>query len=176
MNQSEFQFQITRIMNTFGKTAFTEERVKLIWSSVKELDDDWFLKTCDHFLATMRQAPLPNDFFESAGKERERLWEIEKANRREESARFSNMLEKESPMLFEIIKKLGNGAMSEADRKSMLEMISNAAKAAEKVNCETCEDTGLVFVNKENQAPSVFKCRCVAGKNEKRNYPTYRGN
>jgi hypothetical protein len=62
MIHSNFQFQIERLINTFGKGKFHDERIALIWDDVNTLDDVWFAKLVDGFLKTMHQAPLPIDF------------------------------------------------------------------------------------------------------------------
>lgn len=66
----EFQNQMQRLTGTFGKNHFSDERMALIWRTVKELNKRQFENIVDHFLASFRQAPLPADFLKAYYEER----------------------------------------------------------------------------------------------------------
>lgn len=69
MTQEFFDNQIQRLSSTFGKNAFSDERVKLIWNSCNKLSNDEFAKITNFFIASSRQAPLPEEFRSSASNE-----------------------------------------------------------------------------------------------------------
>jgi hypothetical protein len=81
VTEIEFSQQLNRLQETFGKSAYGTERVKLIWKEVKDLAPDWFASVVGGFIGTLRQAPLLPDISERASQERERLWRIEKDNK-----------------------------------------------------------------------------------------------
>lgn len=62
MTYREFAEQLERLQNTFSDRAFPDERVKLIWDSVKNLDARDFKKIADVFIADSRQPPMVSDF------------------------------------------------------------------------------------------------------------------
>lgn len=62
MNFNFFNDQIQRLVSTFGKTNFSDERVKLIWNISERLNENEFKQIVNHFLANARYAPLPDDF------------------------------------------------------------------------------------------------------------------
>lgn len=70
MIRDEFNAQISRLVATFNKSAFTDERITLIYKSVSGLKANEFGRIVDQFIANFRQAPLPKDFQEAANKER----------------------------------------------------------------------------------------------------------
>lgn len=78
MNQAEFQTQVNRLSNTFGKTHFGSERLMLLWKRVQSFSSAWFQRTIDDLISTHRQPPLPNDFETAISMERERLWKEQK--------------------------------------------------------------------------------------------------
>lgn len=71
MTQFEFTHNFTRLINTFGARAFPEERTKLIWKQICDMDTAWFSKLCDRIIGDMRQPPMVPDFREAAYKERQ---------------------------------------------------------------------------------------------------------
>lgn len=62
MTEVHFQLQIKRLKSQFSDTAFSNERLAMIWKDVRGCSEDWMTRTVDHFLAAERQAPLPADF------------------------------------------------------------------------------------------------------------------
>lgn len=73
-----------RLINTFGKNAYGEERTKLIWREVKGFSFYWWQKTTDHLILECRQAPLLEQFGPLIAEERERLWKIQKKIKQKE--------------------------------------------------------------------------------------------
>jgi hypothetical protein len=68
MTESEFLSQMSRLISTFGKVAYSTERATLVWRLVKDLPAEWFEATCDEFIGSMRQAPLIPDLVRNQGK------------------------------------------------------------------------------------------------------------
>lgn len=62
MTSQFFNDQIQRLSSTFGKSGFSDERVKLIWDVCAKLSDFEFKQIVNQMLATSRYAPLPEDF------------------------------------------------------------------------------------------------------------------
>ncbi len=58
----EFDAQMNRMKGAFKPADFTEERLKLIWRGVQDLDLEEFEAIVDNFISSSRHAPLPKDF------------------------------------------------------------------------------------------------------------------
>lgn len=70
MTQIEFMGQFRRLIETFGSKAFPEERNRLIWKHLCDMDAGWFERLANNMIGDMRHAPLLKDFREAAVKER----------------------------------------------------------------------------------------------------------
>ena len=70
MIEQKFASQINRLVETFGKAPYGNERVKLVWMGIRDLPDDWFERTVTEMISSQRQAPLVPDFIEAARTER----------------------------------------------------------------------------------------------------------
>ena len=73
MRQEAFKKQMDRLVAVFGDKPFHQEKIKLIFGSVRSLPEDSFEAIVTHFLSTFRSAPLPKDFHEAAIKERNNM-------------------------------------------------------------------------------------------------------
>lgn len=80
MTEQEFTIQMNRLAETFGKSAYSSERVKLIWSAVRDFSQQWWGSTVNYFIGYQKQAPLMSEIGEAVGKERERIWNQQKKN------------------------------------------------------------------------------------------------
>lgn len=87
MTIHEFDINMQRLKNNYGNS-FNDEKIKMIYSSVKEFPVVWWAKTVDWFIASSRTAPLVQDIRDKAADERERLYYIEKKKNAEEAERF----------------------------------------------------------------------------------------
>lgn len=74
MTQAEFQNHMQRLVNNYGKAAYSAERANLIWRAVEGLSAEWWGKCVDEFIAYARQAPLMDQIRERIAAERERIW------------------------------------------------------------------------------------------------------
>jgi len=70
---AEFEREIGRMKNSFGEKSYGEERAKLIWKSVKDLNLDTFRKIVNGFISSFKYPPLPVDFANQAWSERKKL-------------------------------------------------------------------------------------------------------
>lgn len=77
MTQFDFARHFDRLIQTFGARAFPEERNKLIWQQLCDMDDDWFGRLVDKMIGDLRQPPMLPDFRDSANRERKRIFDQE---------------------------------------------------------------------------------------------------
>jgi hypothetical protein len=70
MTETEFLFQMQRLISAFGEKSFDRGRMELISRHVRDLSPHSFSRIVDHLLSNFRQAPLPKDFAEAARGER----------------------------------------------------------------------------------------------------------
>lgn len=117
MNQIEFQVQMSRLIDQFGKHSYGTERVALVWEEVKEFNPQWFKKTVDKFIGEFRNAPLMPDFREEISKERERLWHLEKQRHSQDSREFweSSFLPEEEKWICKTIRDRLSRKISDED-------------------------------------------------------------
>lgn len=58
MELHEFDIQMARLSSTFGKTAYPDERRKMIWREVSSLSSGAFSNIIERLISESRQAPL----------------------------------------------------------------------------------------------------------------------
>src|SRR5260221_7380531 len=89
----EFEGQMKRMIDVFGKGAYPGERVALIWKQVCDMELPWFARLCDRMIGDMRQAPLVSEFREAAYKERQTKFnrETEDATKRWDTGEFNGL-------------------------------------------------------------------------------------
>lgn len=96
MTQQEFQTQVMRLIETFGKQAYGTERVALIWREVRDFSGQWWSRAVDQFIGDCRQAPLLKEIRELAAMERERITQLEKRRHsRESEAAYRGIIQDE---------------------------------------------------------------------------------
>jgi len=78
MNHAEFQTHMVRLASTFGKAAYSDERIKLIFKAVERFSAAWWESAVDSMIAYSRQAPLMTEIGELISREREREWDKKK--------------------------------------------------------------------------------------------------
>lgn len=178
MRPDEFQMQMNRLITQFGKGQYSDERTKLIWREVKDFTNGWWEKTVDQLLLSCRQAPLSQEIGEHVAKERERIWQIEKKKNSKEAKEFFNSSygpEDTRTVCQTIIKRL-QGSMGDKDYDSFKSMIKNVAETnpnTAKVECRSCEDSGIIWTRNEDNYQFINRCRCQAGMRQPRSYPVY---
>lgn len=70
MNTQEFDAEMRRIGDTFGKKNYDLARTEMIWGFVREMEAKQFKSIVNHLIGSSRRAPLPVDFKEAAAAER----------------------------------------------------------------------------------------------------------
>lgn len=179
MQWEEFTEQMGRIASVFGKNAYADERIKLIWREVKDLSPEWMAKTADHFIGEERQAPLLPQFRLAIAEERERLWAIEKKKHAQEAQKFfhsSYQGDDVRAVCQTIVKKVNQG-MSDTEFASFVKMLSNVADSSPKASpnreCKMCGDSGVISCRDEENYRWIFRCRCSKGNRLSKNYVVY---
>lgn len=66
MLQREFDTQVQRLRNHYSDKTYTSEFVRLLWNSMKNLEDGVFRRTVDELIANLRHPPLVPEFIEVA--------------------------------------------------------------------------------------------------------------
>lgn len=85
MNFHEFSIGMQRLVSQFGKAAYGDERVKLIFREVEFLPAASWSRIVDKFLGEARMPPLLPEFRTEISLERERLHRAEKAQHAEDA-------------------------------------------------------------------------------------------
>jgi hypothetical protein len=174
MNIQEFDLQVNRLKDCFGDRSYSDERVKVIWKEVKDLNGKWFSRVVDRFIGEERQAPLMPQFREEIAIERERLWKIEKEVHAKDAKEFFRSVyhpDDERMICQKIVERI-TGKMSNDDFTQFIKLLEEtprAAKVIPMVKCQECGDSGLV-VDRKNYA---YRCYCAQGLKRQEKYPIY---
>jgi ribosomal protein S27E len=171
MTPQFFEQAMKRMVDNFGKAAYSQERVQLIWREVKDLDSGWFTRTIDSFIGDCRQAPLLPEFRNAVASERERLWRIEKSKDTREAESFmSSSFPKDDlrNIVQQIITRM-TGGVSDESFDGLIKMLDNFAAHTHRVKCLKCNDTGIIF-EQDPKHPGIYvrKCTCPTALNDGR--------
>lgn len=140
MSAAHFQGQMERLVRVFGKNAYPPERAQIIWREVSNLSNEWFTKIADEFIGNCKYAPLMPEFREEIGKERERLYSIEKKQHTQEAKEAMSMYSGEDiGTICNQIKKRVQGGMDDDSFKAFNKMLT----PKEYYKCQRCEDTRI---------------------------------
>lgn len=172
MTGDQFQIQMNRLAEQFGKTAYGTERARLVWLEVKDFDVNWFARLCDSFLGYERQAPLLDRFAEAASKERERVYQIEKARNTRESEHAMNSIYSalDVQTICKNITSRVAGEMTDQDFAAFKKMLVVQGSNI----CLACGDSGaIVATHREHNTFHTFRCMCRAGHVDTRSYPRW---
>jgi hypothetical protein len=177
MTLVEFQNQMQRLIEQFGKNAYSQGRAELVWREVKDLQPRWWERTVDHLLGECRQAPLMPEFRDAISKERERLWHYEKAQNAKDAKDFfsSSYQADDVKTICGMIMKRLQGGVSDADYQNFQSMLSNVAKSnpktqSDRLLCKHCGGDGLVFHRGEDGNEYVYRCSCPDGSKQPQKY------
>jgi hypothetical protein len=173
MNQQEFQNQINRLEKQFGK--YGTERCTLLWREVKDLNGPWFERVMDQLISSCRQAPLLPEFREEISRERERLWRMEKEERKKDAHDFfeGSYQPDDIKTICQVIKDRINRKISDQDYQSFVSQLENAAKGPRiiPISCVQCSNTGLIFHRDEKGYEFIYRCTCTHGQKKPKGYP-----
>jgi hypothetical protein len=173
MTEQQFQNQINRLANTFGKNIYSTERCKIMWDELGHFSAEWFTKIVGEFIGTLRQAPLMNDFREVAALERERMWTIEKKQHASEANQAMKCLFGASDIAWmcKTIRVRVNGDMSDSDFSNFIRAIENTPKVGELKCCPKCQGTGYLWTTDADGYESVSRCSCPVGAQKSKAIP-----
>lgn len=62
MDKAFFESSMMKIINQFGSKSYSQDRITLIYNSMKNLSNNDFEKVVNHFVANGRNAPVLADF------------------------------------------------------------------------------------------------------------------
>lgn len=180
MQWGEFTQQLNRVASTFGKNAYGDERIQLIWREVKDLSSNWMVKTVDRFIGECRHAPLMPEFREEISKERERLWQFEKKQRAKDAKDFFEGVyaPEDKKTICQFIQKRLRNEVLDADYQTFVKHLTHATESVTDINhrikCKTCIDSGLVFQREENYE-WIYRCFCSQGDKQPQGYQRFEG-
>ncbi len=175
MRSEEFQAHLNRLSGQF-KNAYGTERAKLVWNEVKDFDARWFSDLVDQFIGELAHAPLLPAFREAAAKERERLYKI-RAQREEREAKNvmsgGSIQGDDAKTVFGMLIKRMNNELSDEDFVQCQKMLSGVADSGGRgsVLCKTCDDSGLAYTT-DGAYEFGWRCFCLKGQQDTRNFPT----
>lgn len=177
MTSHEFNTQINRLKDCFTDRSYSDERMKVIWREVQDLDGKWFAKVVDRFIGECRQAPLMTEFREEIAKERERLWELQKKHNAKDAKDFMSGIYQPDDIktICQYIVKRVSGGVSDQDFSSFIKHLDTAAEGLATVQpiqkCSTCQERGLIFVRYTSGYEFVYRCTCLYGQRHSKGIP-----
>lgn len=179
MTAQDFQTQMSRMTETFGKTPYGTERMKLLWLEVKDFDPRWFERLVSRFIGECRQAPMLGDFREAASRERERIHDEEKRQEQNETFRAlkGHLAGEDVAMVVQTIKGILSGQLGEAERSGLHSTLAAQVRYSDSLSppdCPRCADVGLLFLD-EGRHTFTYRCTCTRGLNDPRAFPVWRG-
>ncbi len=157
MTPNEFQVQMNRLVETYGKPSYGTERARLLWLEVKDFDARWFARVVDRFIGDSRQAPMLSDFRAAAESERSR-----KSSRHEEAALDlveSSLRPEDVHSVMEVITRRIQGRASDAEFEALKKFLSANASGNPSPVCQQCDGIGHRFVS-DGKYESAIHCEC----------------
>lgn len=128
MNLNEFEKQMNRLTGTFGKAAYSEERVKLIWAAVRYSEPGWWASAVDELIGSSRTPPLMPEIRDAMTKERERSWAAEKRTNTRDAKEFMSFLASEDiALICQGIRQRISGGMADDAFESFLKSLNGIA-------------------------------------------------
>jgi hypothetical protein len=170
MTHSVFLSEIQKLVNSFGKTQYSQDRIDIIWVAVQDLSDDWFKLVVRGMLLTERQAPLPSAIVSLAERERLTLnWsahQAEQENQEDLELKNSIYTDEDRKMFLKTITDRIQGKVSDDDWAAFNSLIKNPPSQTRV--CKYCKNSGVLVTKKTNY---VYKCNCDKGLSDNRKFP-----
>lgn len=88
MRETDFQKEMNRLVEQFGKNSYSPARLQLLWQEVHEFEAIWWARTINQLLLTCRQAPLYPEFADFISRERERQYQFQKKEHQQDAKDF----------------------------------------------------------------------------------------
>lgn len=163
----EFTFQIDRLIKTFGKAPYPEERSLMIFSEISDLPIQWMIRTVDHFIGCSRSAPLLPEFKSEADKHR-RFQEHTRAKDGPLNGELGPSVFEpdDTRMMFKMLIKKMDHKVSDAEWTEFVNFVkSRVAESPQMRNyhCTICFDKGTEFYDKNVDGRTYSyarNCRC----------------
>ena len=147
MTYQEFKIQMDRMIQTFGKPSYNEERMKLIWQEVKDFEVSWFDLLCSKLIGENKFAPLIPEFRDACIDERERIHNSEKQKNARTAKEFMHRVfsDEDQSVLFKSLNNRITGKMNDTDFGQMLNSLDKLTKFEAPIpDCQKCDDTGMI--------------------------------
>lgn len=169
MSWDRFCDHVERLRGTYGKAAYGDDRVKLIWREVMQFSDKWFEGIIDELIGVSKYAPLLPEIREFASKERERLRAIAKREEANDAKEFfSSYGTEDIKLLAQTIKARISGHVGDENWKGFvkgLDHVASESKGRFAQSCGYCGGTGKIMAeSRASQAMYAFRCVCPKGR------------
>lgn len=165
MTDVEFKKQVQRLIDVYGPTPYSTERLKLIWRDVQYLSGAAFESIVDEAILKRDRAPLGEYFLEKVSEQRERQWDREKSQHANDAKQFASSFPMEDlqSICQGILRKL-KGDLNDVEYDQFKSSLLGAADASSGRSCSYCDSTGRVFVvSAKGGSPFVYRCCCTRG-------------
>jgi hypothetical protein len=124
MTIEEFGAQMKRLISVYGKPAYPDERLALIWKEVADFEIAWLGREIDLMIGTQRQAPLVEAFAQAGSKERERRWSKEREQEKVAAKRFMagriDLPDADRTIIFATIRARLKGEVSDSEWETFM--------------------------------------------------------
>lgn len=125
MTDNEFSKQMVRLVNTYGKQAYPDERVKLLRRELGNMTGQEFELVVDQLISENDRPPMMPKIREAIAAVRERSWQREKAIYRADAERFITSLSVEDEKsICQDIRKRIEGTMDDNQWGSFNRMLA----------------------------------------------------
>jgi len=126
MTWAEFSEQMARLVAQFGKTSYSDERLKLLYRELRGTNPRVWERVVDILLGEARYAPMLPDIREHLSRERERLHAIEKAQHSQDAQGFWQAVSQdEAGYFFGNMRRRLEGSLSEQDFNAFVKTLKN---------------------------------------------------
>ena len=127
MTQDEFKSQMDRLIETYGKSVYNPERLKLVWEACQYLPQPWLKYQVDTWIGSLRTAPLVPEFREAISEAKYKNKIPEAYADDSSSSSWENHVSKycddERKMMMDTILKRVNHRLSDAEWENFQELI-----------------------------------------------------
>jgi hypothetical protein len=134
MRDEEFNYQVNRLIKSYGEKSFPAERLVLLHQEVKDFSAEWFKRVVDRLIADSRYAPLLSDFREEIARERERMAYQEKKQHEADAQAFyrGTYQAEDARTICQYILKRVDGKVPDGEFSQFINVLENAATPMKK--------------------------------------------
>lgn len=170
MERELFTNQMKRLAETYGEKAYPKERMALLWNAFRHESDEAFTDAVSELIVTCRSMPMLKEFEGAVDSARAR-------HRPSAGGTLAKILgdaaqkSAASPEVKEICMKAINyrlnNKVSPDEWAKILSQVDAVVKETKRQKgidaCRKCDDSGVVFLRKENGNDCVARCSCDMG-------------